>query len=196
MGRIEKILSNLQLVTLAISELGGATQSVDIEDIAIRAYELAPEKFSWRKYPERIDLRVVQYGLKDAASNRKGEPLIKGSLKHGYMLTAVGLEWLEKNQLINGGKLPQSSTRRQSAADKLSIEQARLLTSTTFLKFKSDEFEEIKYSDFQEFVRVNDYFPEHVRQKRYGVVENAVRGNHELEELWILLTEKFMDGET
>jgi hypothetical protein len=196
MERTEKILSNIQIVTLAISELGGATQAVDIEDIAIQAYELAPKKFSWRKYPERIDLRVVQYALKDAASNRQGEPLIKGSLKYGYMLTAVGLEWLENNQLVYGGELAQISTRKQSTADKLSIEQARLLTSTAFIKFKSDKFEEIKYSDFQEFVRVNDYFPEHVRQKRYGVVENAVHGNPELEELWILLTEKFVEGET
>jgi len=194
MERTEKILSNLQIVTLAISELGGATQAVDIEDIAIRAYELAPKKFSWRKYSERIDLRVVQYALKDAASSRKGELLIKGSLKHGYMLTTVGLEWLENNQLTDG-ELHQSSTRKQSTADKLSIEQARLFTSTAFLKFKADKFEEIKHSDFQEFVRVNDYFPEHVRQKRYGVVENAVRGNPELEELWILLTEKFIPGE-
>jgi len=194
MGRTEKILSNLQIVTLAISDLGGTTQAVDIEDIAIRAYELAPKKFSWRKYSERIDLRVVQYALKDAASNRKGEPLLIGSIKHGYMLTTAGLEWLENNQLIDG-ELRQSSTRKQSTADKLSIEQVRLFRSAAFLKFKAGKLEEIKQSDFQEFVRVNDYFPEYVRQKRYGVVENAVRGNPELEELWILLTEKFIPGE-
>lgn len=195
MGHIEQILSNSQIVTLAILELGGVAEAIDIEDIAIQAYELAPEKFSWRKHPECIDLRVVQYALKDAANGHKGEPLIKGSLKHGYMLTTVGLEWLENNQLIDG-ELDKSSTRKQSTADKLSIEQARLLTSTALSKFKSGKFEEIKYSDFQEFARVNDYFPEHVRQKRYVVIENATRGNPELEELWTQLTRKFVSGGT
>ena len=189
------MLSNLQIVTLAVSELGGATKAVDIEDVAIRAYEISPEKFSWRKYPERIDLRVVQYALKDASSSRNGEPLLRGSVKHGYMLTPIGLEWIEDNQHVNLDHL-QSSSRKQSTADKLSIEQARLLTSIAFVKFESNKFEEIKFSDFQEFARVNDYFPEHVRQKRYVVIENAVRGNPKLEELWTLLIDKFVEGGT
>lgn len=188
-------LSNSQIVTWATSDLGGATKAVNIEDIALRAYEISPEKFSWRKYPDRIDLRVVQYALKDAASTHKGEPLLKGSLKHGYMLTPYGLEWSESNRLINKDNL-QSSSRKQSTADKLSIEQARLLTSTAFIKFESGKFEEIRYSDFQEFMRVNEYFPEHVRQKRFDVVENAVLGNPKLEELWRLLVGKFVERGT
>lgn len=193
MAKKGTVLSNSQVVALAISELGGTTKAIDIEDIAIRAFEITPEKFSWRKHPNRIDLRVIQYALKDAASTRKGNPLLKGSLKHGYMLTRLGLEWVEANQNINPVNL-QDSSRRQSTTSKLSLEQARLLTSTAFQKFESDRFKEITYSDFEEFARINDYFPEHIREKRYVIIENAVHGNSELENLWALLIDKFIKG--
>lgn len=193
MARTETRLTNAQIVTLAVSELGGATRAVDIEDVAILAYEIAPEKFGWRKNPDRIDLRVVQYALKDSASRRKGTPLLKGSLKHGYMLTTFGMEWIENNKPTNLNDL-KTSSRRQSTAEKLSIEEARLLTSTAFIKFESGRLEEIKHSDFQEFARVNDYFPEHVREQRYMVVTNAVRGNLKLEELWRILVDRFVEG--
>ncbi|GIK54943.1 MAG: hypothetical protein HND44_01055 [Chloroflexi bacterium] len=192
MTQFGTILSNSQIVTLAVSKLGGATKAVDIEDIAILAYEIYPEKFSWRKYPERIDLRVVQYALKDASSVHKGEPLLKGNLKHGYILTPTGLDWAEKNQHVSFEDY-KAGSRKQSTTDKLSIEQARLLKSSAFVKFEANRVKDIKYSDFQEFARVNDYFPEHVRQKRYVIVQNAVSGNRKLEALWELLVAEFVE---
>jgi hypothetical protein len=187
-------LSNLQIVTLAVSSLGGATKAVDIEDIAVRAYEISPDKFSWRKHPERIDLRIVQYALKDASSERKGNPFLKGSVKRGYVLTTNGLTWVENNQDIRFAELTDKS-RNQSKVDKLSIEKARLLTSTAFTKFDSGNIEDIKLTDFQEFARVNDYFPDHVRQKRFAVVENVIQGHSKLENLWHFLFEKFVKAE-
>jgi hypothetical protein len=184
----------MHIVTLAVSKLGGATKAVDVEDIAIEAYDISPDKFSWRKYPERIDLRVVQYALKDASSERKGNPLLQGSVKHGYLLTKVGMEWAESNKNINFGQI-RGITRKQSVIDKLSLEKARLLTSIALEKFEAGNFEDIKIADFQEFARVNDYFPKHVRQKRYAVIDNAVQGNTKLEDLWAFLIKRFVEGE-
>lgn len=186
--------SNAQLVTLVVAELGGATKAVDIEDVAIRAFEIQPHRFSWRKYPERIDLRVVQYALKDAAKGKNGKPLLKGSLKHGYLLAPFGLSWVQENSNIAFDKIG-TVTRKESAFDKLSIEQARLLTSSAFHKFMSEDLNSIGQSDFEEFARVNDYFPEHIRQKRFAVIKNAVQGHSMLEELWVFLHFMFVDKE-
>lgn len=188
----ETKLSNLQIVALVVFKLSGATKAVDIEDIAIQAYEMSPDRFSWRKYPEQIDLRVVQYALKDASSERKGTPLLKGSVKHGYVLTAFGLEWVEENQSVDSDSL-SSVSRKQSTIDKLSLEEARLMKSAAFMKFTAGVIEDITFADFQEFSRVNDYFPDHVRQKRFAVIENAVQGNSKLEDLWTFLVEKFVE---
>jgi hypothetical protein len=48
-----KALANHEIVTLAVYLLGGEAQRVDTEDIAIRANELAPGRFTWRKYRDQ-----------------------------------------------------------------------------------------------------------------------------------------------
>ena len=42
-------LSNHEIVTLALYLLGGDTQYVDTEDIAVKANEVAPGRFTWRR---------------------------------------------------------------------------------------------------------------------------------------------------
>ena len=54
-------LSNPEILTLVVYLLGGTTVPVDLEDAAIEAFKLAPKKFSWIKYDDRIDLRIVHY---------------------------------------------------------------------------------------------------------------------------------------
>lgn len=80
------------VVVLALADLGGARRWVDTEDIAIRARELAPQAFSWRKYPEQIDLDGVRVALHDAAKARYGG-LVEGSVRTGWSLTLAGVEW-------------------------------------------------------------------------------------------------------
>ena len=38
--------------------LGGETRRVDTEDIAVKANELAPGRFAWKKYPDQINLEA------------------------------------------------------------------------------------------------------------------------------------------
>ena len=83
------------VVVLALAGLGGARRWVDTEDIAVRARELAPEAFSWRKYPEQIDLDGVRVALHDAAKERYGH-LVEGSVRSGWSLTPAGVEWAKR----------------------------------------------------------------------------------------------------
>lgn len=83
------------VVVLALAGLGGAERWVDTEDIAIRARELAPKAFSWRKYPDQIDLDGVRVALHDAAKDRYGH-LVEGSVRSGWSLTMAGVEWVKR----------------------------------------------------------------------------------------------------
>lgn len=83
------------VVALALADLGGAERWVDTEDIAVRARELAPEAFSWRKYPEQIDLDGVRVALHDAAKERYGH-LVEGSVRSGWSLTPAGAQWVKR----------------------------------------------------------------------------------------------------
>lgn len=82
-----------EVVVLAVGDLGGGQRSVDTEDVAIRCHELAPTLFSWRKYPEQVNLEIVRVSLSDAKKQKNGQ-LLSGSGRDGWRLTRRGLEWL------------------------------------------------------------------------------------------------------
>lgn len=84
-------LSQVELVTLAVYFAGGAQRAVDTEDVAVKAFELAPERVAWRKYPQQINLELVRVYLSEAKTGR--EALVSGSGKTGWSLTQRGLEW-------------------------------------------------------------------------------------------------------
>ncbi len=71
-----KPLSNHEIVTVAVYILGGISGAVDTEDVAIKANELAPGRFSWKKYPTQVNLEVVRVYLSDAKKPSKGAYLL------------------------------------------------------------------------------------------------------------------------
>lgn len=91
-NRQEKELAQAEVVTLAVFLLGGEEQAVDTEDIAVKAHELAPGRFSWRKYPDQINLELVRVYLSDAKKPQRGA-LIDGSGRSGWVLTPNGQTW-------------------------------------------------------------------------------------------------------
>lgn len=89
-------VTQTQLVAVALYLLGGDARVVDTEDVAVRVHELAPGRFSWRKYPEQINLELVRVALNDA---RKPETraLVSGKGNSGWSLTVAGRHWVEEN---------------------------------------------------------------------------------------------------
>jgi hypothetical protein len=112
--------SNSELVTLAVYLVGGDKKAVDTEDVAVRAHEIAPGRFSWRKYPEQINLELIRVYLSDAKNLGKGAYLT-GSGRSGWKLTRLGLDWacrskhaaLEANHERPRGELRSGSVDEQ-----------------------------------------------------------------------------------
>jgi hypothetical protein len=164
-------LSNLEIVCVAAYLLGGEHHLVDIEDIALRAYDIAPTRFCWRRYPDKVDLRAIQYALKNAVSGDRA--LLEGSIKRGYMLTPRGLAWAQ----ANGIRSEMGGSRKASVDEALDQERLRLVHTKAYRLFASGRAEAIEMRDFEEFARVNDYFPDHLRQERFRRLDHAVGGN-------------------
>jgi hypothetical protein len=179
-------LSNPEILTLVVYLLDGTIVPVDLEDAAIEAFKLAPKKFSWIKYDDRIDLRIIEYALRAAC--RPNMKYLKGSNKHGYMLTQIGLEWAEK---FDEKKQLSTTSRKLSLSDLILKEQVRLKNTHAYEKFIGGNKEKISIMDFREFTRVNDYFPEHIRKQRYSKIENAVKDDVDLKNIWDFIKIKF-----
>lgn len=179
-------LSNSEILTLVVYLLDGNITPVDIENAAIEAFKLAPKKFSWIKHEDRIDLRIVEYAIRDAC--RPNMKYLKGSNKHGYMLTQAGLEWAEK---FANKKQLSTSSRKSSPSDLTLREQVRLRNTSAYKKFRADNKENISIMDFREFTRVNDYFPEHIRKQRFAKIDNAVKDDLDLKNVWDFIRTKY-----
>src|ERR1700746_2196465 len=109
--RLTRSTSQAELVTLAVYQLGGAQRAIDTEDVAVEAHRIAPGRFSWKKYPEQINLELIRVFLSDAKKNNN--KLVIGSGRTGWRLTQRGLQWAEKVS-ETAGQLDASRSRAQS----------------------------------------------------------------------------------
>ena len=87
-------LTQKEIVVIALYLLGGDKKSYDTEDVAVKASELAPGKFSWRKYRENIDQELVRRTITSAKLDSN---YVVGSQKDVWMLTKTGVEFARKN---------------------------------------------------------------------------------------------------
>lgn len=183
-------MTNPELVSLVIALLGGESDFVDREDAAIKADALAPGRFSWRKYPERIDLEVVSVSLRDAKKEKNGALLV-GSNSQGWMLSANGVKWLRTVEIENSESQTGVIYRRGSTSERLEEERARLRTTRAYDLLTEEKCDCLGVQDFYEFARVNEYYQRKSRQRRFNIVENAVLDDPALSRLWTYLKSRF-----
>lgn len=184
-------LTNSHLVTLAVMLLGGDTDYCDREDIAIKVNEIAPERFTWRKYPERIDLSAVGTALRDAKKPKNGS-LVTGNNVRGWMLTSNGINLVNNLDIDFLDKRIGLKHRRNSISENIEIERARLKGTLAYHLYISGEPEQITIEDFYQFARVNEYFKSRSKDRRFAIIDNAVDGDDELSRLWAFLKDKFL----
>ena len=90
-----KALSNHEIVTIAAYLLGGDTQRIETEDIAVKSNELAPGRFTWKNFRNQINIENVRTFLSDAKKPKNGAFLL-GAGKDGWILTEAGLAFATK----------------------------------------------------------------------------------------------------
>ncbi len=149
-------LSNHEIVVVAVFLLGGDARHVDTEDIAVKANEIAPGRFVWRKYSDQINIETVRKRLWDAMREDKGAFLI-GSEKEGWMLTERGLVFARSCASIlrtvdlSGTRLPPGEERWRKR------QHDRLAASDAFHKFVSGDLALITKRDLEAFFMLDDY---------------------------------------
>jgi hypothetical protein len=155
--RLTKNPSQMEVVTLAVHLLGGAQRAIDTEDVAVQAHRLAPSRFSWKKYPEQINLELIRVYLSDA--KMKGE-LVLGSGRTGWRLTQKGLKWAEQT----ARKIGQVDTARSRAAlrsgsvdeQRWRRERLRLVSTAAWASWQSGN-PDISAAEAKEMFRIDSY---------------------------------------
>jgi hypothetical protein len=85
--------SQQDIAILSVYLLGGSNKSIDTEDIAVKCHKLAPTLFSWKKYPNQVNIEIVRVVLSNCKKKQNGSLLI-GSGREGWRLSTKGVEWI------------------------------------------------------------------------------------------------------
>lgn len=86
-------IGNSDIIPFAIYQLGGVGVFIDVEEVFEFCYQLAPERFGWRKYPYP-NYKILSKALRDF-EGKFPRYLIKTPDGLGRQLSADGLEWLK-----------------------------------------------------------------------------------------------------
>ena len=135
------MVTQVDLVVLTVYILGGDSRAVDTEDVAIKAHELVPGMFSWRKHPEQINLELVRVTLSDAKKSKHGA-LLSGSGRAGWRLSPAGISWVASHdhELVESSLRWDSARRTAGSVDTVrkAQELTRLKGSEAWRKWRED----------------------------------------------------------
>jgi hypothetical protein len=150
-----------EVVAFALHRLGGAQRAVDTEDVAMEAHRLAPGQFSWKKYPDQINLELIRIFLVHARENK----LAIGSGRSGWRLSQRGLKWAEQV-----GGLASIRTRAQSRAGSIDEqrwrrERSRVIATRAWQLWTSG-VRDIPSTETKQVFRIDSYADGELREAK------------------------------
>jgi hypothetical protein len=172
--------SQSEVVTLAVYLLGQGQRAIDTEDVAVEAHRLAPGRFSWKKYPDQINLELIRVYLSDAKTKSE---LIIGSGRTGWRLTQRGLKWAQ--QVAQGIENIQTSrTRAQLRSGSIDEqryhrERSRIL-STDAWKIWKEGRGDVPAAAAKEVFRIDSYAKGDLRETKITRVRSLFSDDDDL----------------
>jgi hypothetical protein len=122
MSPIDEV-ANWEIFLWALYQIGGNSHFVDIEDVSLECFRIAPARFGWRTRNDLPDYKKCAKALQEAEAS-KPQKLVKTSDTFARQLTAEGQKWIETNfkrlsQILNRG-IPVPEPKRRPASRMMS----------------------------------------------------------------------------
>jgi hypothetical protein len=123
-------VTNSDIFLWALHELGGGSEFVDIEEVFLKCFELAPQRFAWRTRADLADYKKCSKALRDAEA-RRPPLMVKTGDSFGRQLSVQGHKWIEANVTRLGAQLKsghavQEPRRRPRSRMLAEAEQAQV----------------------------------------------------------------------
>ena len=172
-------LAQSDIVAIAAFLAGATSKPVDMEDIAVKANEIAPGRFSWRKYKDQIDLELIYKHLWDLTKSDKGS-YVTGSKNEGWMLTLAGTSFAENAAKTLGGLNLGANRLSPKDKERLKRDRTRMLSEPAYLKVAGGRADEVTLAEAERFFRLDDYVQGDVRERKIAQSENAFHDDDQL----------------
>ena len=143
----------------------------DTEDVAAKCFDLAPNRFSWRKYPYP-NLESTGVALRDGKKQKNGA-LINGSSRIGWLLSPAGVDWAQNQDPLLAPAdtgTPRLALRREQAA---AIDSIR--SHTTFKVWQTDANNFVSLYETADAVRLTADAPRVIIAQRIDELSNIAR---------------------
>ena len=188
-----KPLSNHEIVTLAVYLLGGESKAADTEDVAIKANEIAPNRFVWRKYSDQVNLEIIRVYLSDAKKANKGGYLM-GSGTDGWLLSRHGLAFAKQHvaRLGSGDLAREPLTPKEKAWRR--HELARILSSAAYLDYQSKGNESVSFADAEGLFRIDSYVIGKARERKIARIVNTFGDDPDVGPTVLALAKKLQEA--
>ena len=186
--------ANHELVTLALFLRGGGTKAVDIEEIAVTANKLAPGRFTWKHYPEQINIKNVDAFLWDARKAKNGS-YVASAKRDEWILTTEGLRFAREH--VSELKGADLSRKALSAKERnwMRRERERMVASAAYNRFAAGNGDNISAQEAEAFFRVDAYVTGQARAAKLLRARSMFGEDPDLGPLIELLVPKITQGE-
>lgn len=179
----------MEIVTLAVYLLGGDCDYVDTEDVAVKVNELAPGRFTWRKYPDQINIEKVRTSLSDAKKPKNGAYLF-GFHMEGWLLTEEGLKFSQRRvKDLKGTDISRQPLDKKEMAWR-HREKTRMLATIAFEKVNSNNSHAVTAQEAEAFFRLDDYVTGRARERKIARIITAFSDDRELSQVVKTLAKK------
>ena len=185
---IKNKLSNQEIVTIALYNLGGGIGSFDIESIAKEADKIAPGRFRWKTDPNMIS----DSNTWDALSNARKKKYILQQAQEkntdSYLLTEEGIKF-SKNNIKKIKSFDQGKIRIAVSKEIFDNTKARLQSSIAYKKVLENKINEISSREFNDFFRINDYMKKNQKNEKIQKIKNLFISDKEFKKIIDLIAE-------
>lgn len=129
--------NNQDVFIWALYLLGGSDKDVDVEDIYLKCFELAPARLGWRTRPDLPDYKKTSKALQSVEAKTHAGLVHKPNALH-RRLTPAGVEWVERYEPVlrrtySGSVAPSASTNQNERI------RQRLHQSTAWQSWRAGE---------------------------------------------------------
>jgi hypothetical protein len=164
-------LTNADLFLYALYRLGGAGKYIDVEDVFMEMWRLAPARFSWRKY-QQPNYKITSKAIVDIDQRGDGNLLL--GTGDSRQLSAQGVEWTERRlkqfERIASGDDTAAPERRPSQRVAVELAKARPVQ-----KFLAGEEVQLERNDVAVLLRCAPDAPRGVWRERLETLRSAAR---------------------
>jgi len=168
-----------EIVALATYLAGGDRKRVDTEDVAMKADEIAPRRFSWRKYKNQIDLELIYKHLWDLTKPDKGA-YVAGSKNEGWLMTLAGMAFAEQAVGRLKNLQPAREKRPKQEENWMKRERTRMQGEAAYAKIREGRESELTQAETEKFFRLDDYVLGAARERKIQQAEIDFRDDPEL----------------